>query len=85
VQNEFKNPDLSTFLREMAARALFRSKNCFDLAAANELRLLAYDLEKRQQAWTRLIHPLKPYGPVTGRPRIRGHLFHRQNQRTERS
>jgi hypothetical protein len=47
VQNEFQNPDLSTFLREMAARALFRSKNCFDLAAANELRLLAYDLEKK--------------------------------------
>ena len=47
MQNEFQNPDLSTFLREMAARALFRSRNCFDLAAANELRLLAYDLEKK--------------------------------------
>jgi hypothetical protein len=47
MQNEFQNPGLSTFLREMAARALFRSRNCFDLAAANELRLLAYDLEKK--------------------------------------
>jgi hypothetical protein len=47
VQNDFQNTDVCIFLREMAARALFRSKNCFDLSAAHELRLLATDLEKK--------------------------------------
>ena len=47
MQNDFQNPDFCVFLREIAARALFRSKNCFDLSAAHELRLLASDLEKK--------------------------------------
>ena len=47
MQNDFQNPDVCIFLREMAARALFRSQNCFDLSAAHELRLLASDLEKK--------------------------------------
>ena len=41
------DPDVATFLRTMAARARFRSTNCFDLAAASELRSLADDLDSK--------------------------------------
>jgi hypothetical protein len=43
--------NIPTFLREMAARCRARSQNCFDLAAAQDLRLLADDLDLRAAAF----------------------------------
>jgi hypothetical protein len=52
--------DLPTFLRQMAKRCRTRSQNCFDLAAARDLRLLGDDLDKKADT-------LEPPGANEGR------------------
>ena len=39
--------NVPTFLREIAERCRLRSRNCFDLAAASDLRVLADDLDSK--------------------------------------
>jgi hypothetical protein len=40
-------PNVSAFLREMAARCRSRSQDCFDVAVALELRTLADELDQK--------------------------------------